>query len=137
MEKAKKQKKPPFRWGSILRARCPACHEGAVLNGLFGIHRRCAVCDHDFYPESGFYLGAMAVSYLLTAMLTVPPMIVLKLMNVDAVVFFVYPLVQFLFLGSFLLIYSRVFWLHLEYRMTMGLNRKYETPHDPVENGKR
>jgi uncharacterized protein (DUF983 family) len=113
--------------GSILRARCPACHKGPVLHGVFGIYSKCSVCGHDFHPEPGFYLGAMAVSFLLTAMLTVPPMIVLKLMNVDIVLLIAYPFIQFLFLGSFLMVYSRVLWLHLEYRMTGGLEGKYES----------
>jgi uncharacterized protein (DUF983 family) len=112
-----------IRLGSILRARCPACHEGPVLKRVFGIHRRCSVCGHDFHPEPGFYLGAMAISYLLTAMLTIPPMIVLKLTNVDTLVLIAFPLVEFIFLGSFLMVYSRVIWLHLEYRMTSRLDR--------------
>ncbi|HUP57150.1 MAG TPA: DUF983 domain-containing protein [Bdellovibrionota bacterium] len=112
-----------IRLSSILRARCPACHEGPVLKRVFGIHRRCSACGHDFHPEPGFYLGAMAISYLLTAMLTIPPMIVLKLVNVDTLVLIAFPLVEFIFLGSFLMVYSRVLWLHLEYRMTSRLDR--------------
>ncbi len=62
------------------------------------------------------------MSFLLTAMLTVPPMVVLKLLNADVAVLVAFPLIEFLFLGSFLIVYSRVCWLHLEYRMTSRLN---------------
>jgi uncharacterized protein (DUF983 family) len=115
-----------FKLSSILQGRCPACHRGAMLHYVFGIHPRCAECGHDFNPEPGFYLGAMAVSFLLTAMFTVPPMIVLKLLNVPLAWLVAFPLIEFLFLGSFLIVYSRVVWLHLEYRMTTKLQGSYD-----------
>jgi uncharacterized protein (DUF983 family) len=124
-----------MRLKSIIQARCPSCHEGPVLKNVFGVHPRCSVCGHDFNPEPGFYLGAVAISFLLTAMLTVPPMIALKLMNVDIAVLVAFPFVEFLFLGSLLLVYSRVFWLHLEYRMTSRLQGGYEANRDSVTTG--
>jgi uncharacterized protein (DUF983 family) len=105
----------------VLRGRCPSCETGPVMKGVFAIHRRCPNCGYDFYPENGFYLGAMVVSYLLTAMLTIPPMIVLKLMNVHIVVLLAFPLVEFIFVGGFLMFYSRILWLHLEHRVTTRL----------------
>ncbi len=119
--------KKALRLGSILRARCPACHQGPVLRGIFGIYPKCSVCGHDFHPEPGFYLGAMAVSFLLTAMLTVPPMIALKVLGAEIGVLIAFPFIQFIFLGSFLMVYSRVLWLHLEYRMTSRLNGEYDS----------
>jgi uncharacterized protein (DUF983 family) len=116
-----------FKLSSIFKARCPACHEGPVLKNIFGIYPRCSVCGHDFCPEPGFYLGAMAVSFMLTAMLTVPPLIVLKLMGAEVGLLVAFPFIEFLFLGSFLMVYSRVCWLHLEYRMTTGLQGNYES----------
>jgi hypothetical protein len=68
----------------------------------------------------------MAISFLLTAMLTIPPTIVLKLLNVDISLLLAFPFIEFVFLGSFLMIYSRVLWLHLEYRTSQKLDGKYE-----------
>jgi uncharacterized protein (DUF983 family) len=115
-----------FNLVSILKARCPACHQGPVLKNVFGIHPECSRCGHNFNPEPGFYLGAMAVSFLLTAMLTVPPMIALKFMDADISVILAFPFFEFMILGSFLLVYSRVLWLHLEYRMTTKLQGSYK-----------
>jgi uncharacterized protein (DUF983 family) len=111
-----------IKFGSILRARCPACHQGKITHGVWGIHPKCPVCGYNFHPESGFYLGAMAVSFLLTAILTVPPMIALKLLKVDLEVLLVFPFVEFIFVGTFLMFYSRILWLHLEYRLTGRLD---------------
>lgn len=110
-----------FKIGSVLRARCPACHRGRVNRGLFSLNPRCTECGYDFYPENGFYLGAMVVSYLMTAALTIPPVIALKLMQVDLLVLLVFPFVEFLFVGTFLMFYCRIIWLHLEYNMTSRL----------------
>ena len=122
MNNENKKSKIGFNLISILFARCPACHKGAILHHIFGIHKNCAICNYNFHPEPGFYLGAMAVSYLLTAIFTIPPMIALKILDVDIQFLIAYPLIQFLFLGSFLMIYSRVLWLHLEYRMSNQLD---------------
>lgn len=111
-----------LRPGLILRAKCPECGEGQVLDGLFGIHKRCSVCDYNFHPEPGYYLGAMMVSFLFTAMVTVPPVIWLKIKDADPVLLFTFPLIEFAVVGSLLIRYSRVLWLHLEHTMTRRLD---------------
>lgn len=93
------------------------------MQGL-SIRPRCTVCDYNFYPEPGFYLGAMVVGFFLTAVLTVPPVIFLKLMDVEIGILIAFPFLEFLFVGSFLLIYCRILWLHLEYRITSRLSSK-------------
>lgn len=92
------------------------------MRNLVFIHRRCPQCTYDYHPENGFYLGAMAISFFITALLTIPPMVVLKLMNVDLMILLVFPFVEYLFLGTFLMFYSRIIWLHLEYQMTDRLD---------------
>ena len=107
---------------SVLRARCPSCHTGKVLHGVFAIRPRCPECNYNYHPEPGFYLGAMCVGFLLTAMVTVPPLIVLKILDVDIRILLAAPLVEFLFVGTFLIFYSRILWLHLEHSMTGRLD---------------
>ncbi|MBY0471974.1 hypothetical protein K2X30_12480 [bacterium] len=108
--------------GSVLKARCPSCHKGSVLSGVITIRPKCTVCNYNFHPEPGFYLGAMMVGFLLTAMVTVPPMVFLKFMGVDRSILILFPFLEFLFVGTLIFFYSRVFWLHLEYRMTHRLD---------------
>jgi len=54
-----------------LRLRCPACREGAMGRGLFGLADRCPVCGVPFEPEEGDFVGAMLVAYSVTAVLVV------------------------------------------------------------------
>jgi uncharacterized protein (DUF983 family) len=116
------RKKAQFKLGSILRARCPACHTGQVTEGIFAMRQKCPHCHYNLQPEPGFYLGAMAVGFLLTAMLTIPPTVLLKLLNVDIGLLVAFPFIEFIFVGSFLLFYCRILWLHLEYRLTDRLD---------------
>jgi uncharacterized protein (DUF983 family) len=107
---------------AILKALCPRCHIGKVTEGLLGIRPKCLSCEYSFYPESGFYLGAIAVGFLITAALTVPPMIILKILNVEIEILLGFPFIEFLFLGTFLTFYSKILWLHLEYQMSSRLD---------------
>lgn len=50
-----------------LRFRCPKCGEGKVFSSFFRMRNECAVCGLSFYPESGYYVGAMYLDYILSA----------------------------------------------------------------------
>lgn len=50
-----------------LRFRCPNCGEGQVFSSLFKMRDQCDVCGLSFYPESGYYAGAMYLDYMLSA----------------------------------------------------------------------
>lgn len=125
--------KSKLHLGSILKALCPACHTGEITEGIFWIRKKCQHCGYNFHPEPGFYLGAMAVGFLLTAILTIPPMVILKILDVDINILMSFPLIEFIFVGTFLMFYCRILWLHLEYRMTErldGHNKSNDKSHD-------
>ncbi len=56
---------------SILRNKCPRCHEGEFFENpkayswkqLGQTKKECSNCHLDFVPEPGFYFGAAYVSY--------------------------------------------------------------------------
>ncbi len=64
---------------SIMRGRCPRCHEGAVFQersllkgkGYLSMHKRCDHCGLNYQPEPGFYFGASYVSYALTTAVSI------------------------------------------------------------------
>lgn len=58
---------------AIFNLRCPRCHDGKLFNTPtfsyrepFEMPDRCASCGQDFWPEPGFYYGAMFISYIFT-----------------------------------------------------------------------
>lgn len=64
---------------SIFRAKCPVCHEGKVFTHNHVFHpskfdkmeERCSECGHKYEIETGFFYGAMYVSYALTVAISV------------------------------------------------------------------
>ncbi|MGB3798951.1 MAG: DUF983 domain-containing protein [Lewinella sp.] len=60
-----------------LQHKCATCHEGemfkhpiAELRQPFEMHDRCPVCTANYFPEPGYYYGAMFTSYFLSAFLS-------------------------------------------------------------------
>ncbi|RXG16029.1 putative protein DUF983 [Leeuwenhoekiella aestuarii] len=59
---------------TILKFKCPNCKEGAIFESnhqLFSfhvpkMHTHCKTCNLKFEKESGFFIGAMYVSYGIT-----------------------------------------------------------------------
>src|SRR5947208_16819191 len=51
------------RLRAIIRQRCPVCLQGAMFRGRFEMNPTWPVCGHRFERESGFFQGAMYVSY--------------------------------------------------------------------------
>lgn len=58
---------------SILKMKCPRCQEGDLFETStfsfskpFYMPERCPVCGQDYFPEPGFYYGAMFISYIIT-----------------------------------------------------------------------
>ncbi len=59
---------------SIFKLKCPRCHEGEMFETgsyswkkPFDMFMRCPVCNLNYFPEPGFYYGAMFISYVWTA----------------------------------------------------------------------
>ena len=58
---------------SIFNLKCPRCHEGEMFETgswsfvkSFDMLQRCPKCDLNYFPEPGYYYGAMFISYIWT-----------------------------------------------------------------------
>lgn len=58
---------------SIFYLKCPRCHEGEMfetgswsMKKSFDMHKRCPKCNLNYFPEPGYYYGAMFISYIWT-----------------------------------------------------------------------
>jgi len=49
------------------RFRCPACGDGRLFNGVFRVRPECAECGLVFYREAGYFVGAMYLNFILSA----------------------------------------------------------------------
>jgi uncharacterized protein (DUF983 family) len=117
---------------SILTNKCPHCHKGQFFKSKhpydfshFGkMNAHCSVCHEDFEKESGYYLGAMYVSYGLNIGLGIGLfLLTVMLLNIDVLYFL------FIFLGTVLVLFplnfwlSRLIWINLFVKYDKKLNK--------------
>ena len=53
------------------RWRCPNCGRGALFRGVFRMRSNCSECGLSYFPEQGYYLGAMIINYAATTAVVV------------------------------------------------------------------
>ena len=53
------------------RWRCPNCGRGRLFRGVFRMLRACPVCGLSYFPEQGYYVGAMIINYVATTAIVV------------------------------------------------------------------
>jgi uncharacterized protein (DUF983 family) len=46
--------------------RCPNCGRGRLFRGVFRMLSNCPDCGLSYFPEQGYYLGAMIINYVVT-----------------------------------------------------------------------
>ncbi len=105
---------------ALLRARCPRCLRGPLFVsgtlGLVGItNDECSVCGLRFLRESGYFLGAIYISYGL-GMLTVLPVAVIMavVLHWSLPVVLIVSLVQTIISVPLFMRYSRAIWLYMD-----------------------
>ena len=72
---------------SILRGKCPRCHEGNFFKYTFTmnifkvnkIEKKCSQCDLKYMIEPAFYFGALYVSYGITVAICIVTFIISKI----------------------------------------------------------
>ncbi len=107
---------------SIAKNKCPRCHEGNffennnpyVLSQFDKMNKRCPVCNEDFERETGYYYGAMFVSYALTVVFGISVFLIMcVLFDFDAVTFIIaFAILQILLMPLFYRT-SRLLWINL------------------------
>ena len=51
--------------------RCPNCGRGKLFRGVFRMLLACPVCGLSYFPEQGYYVGAMIINYVATTAVVV------------------------------------------------------------------
>jgi len=112
------------RLAAVIALRCPRCLQGRVWRGFVTMNPSCPVCGLVFERESGYFAGAMVVSYALAApILTAMVIALITLARLDPVVALIVGNTAYLVLVPFIFRYSRVVWLHLDWLIDPGEQR--------------
>lgn len=118
--------KKPGAAGAFIAERCPRCRKGQMfqypkyrLDKLLEMHEHCAVCGLRFERETGFYYGAMYVSYAFTVALVVSEFIFLNaILGIkDATVWYAVILSSMFLMLPLFFRYSRVLYIRLAGRV--------------------
>jgi len=106
---------------SVLKNKCPRCHEGNFFKTsnpynlrMFGqLNDRCPVCNEDFRREPGYYFGATYVSYALTVGFGIGLFLLLCVVfSVEVVPFIITLTTLLILLLPIFYRLSRIIWIH-------------------------
>lgn len=114
---------------SIFQLKCPKCRKGDMFvhknmyrfSGFFDMPKNCACCGQDFEPETGFYFGAMYVSYGLTVALSVAVFVV-------TLIFDIYSLKIFLIINGIVLLALLPYIFRVSRAIWLAIIVKYDPP---------
>ena len=119
---------------AVLAKRCPVCLRGPMFRGFMAMRDACRVCGHCFTRESGFFQGAMFVSYAVgVAELIVGSTIAYVLLSprIGVALALAAASVVHLLLVPQLFEYSRVIWAHIFAGSRRTDRRPPPSPTDP------
>ena len=111
------------RLWAVLLQRCPRCLQGHVFQGVASMHDTCPHCAYQFEREPGYFTGAMFASYTLAV-----PILFVIFMVLWNFFSHTWPLtfnllvtfIVFLPLVPLIFRYSRVIWMHVDWKLDPG-----------------
>lgn len=118
---------------SILKNKCPRCHDGSFFKYPVSInfkkvtqlHENCPSCDLKYMMEPSFFFGAMYVNYALAVALVIGIFIIAKvLIGLTILQSFVAIIVISLLVTPFTLRLSRIIWINLFVNYTKNISTK-------------
>ncbi len=107
---------------SVLKGKCPRCHEGDFFEYPFTfnpskitkLHKTCSECDLKYMIEPSFFYGAMYVNYGLTVALGVTTFVISKvILDTSLLQAFMAVFVLLLLLAPVNLRLSRILWINM------------------------
>lgn len=107
---------------AIARGLCPRCRQGRVFRGLIAMNETCPFCEHRFERETGFFVGAMYISYGIAVViyLILTALAIWALPGRPQSLAFGVAFLLFLPFVPFIFRYSRLIWLHFDWVFDPG-----------------
>ncbi|WP_317130851.1 DUF983 domain-containing protein [Polaribacter aestuariivivens] len=107
---------------SILKGKCPKCHEGDFFKYKFTfnpskitqLHDNCPNCNLKYMMEPSFFYGAMYVNYGITVALSIIVFLISKLLfNLTLLQSFIAIIIALIILAPVNLRLSRILWINM------------------------
>ena len=109
---------------NVISGCCPNCKKTKVFETnrnpfLFRMpkmNQECKVCNYSFHRETGFYFGAMYMSYALTVAEMVAVFVIGLILGLSFLQMFIGVVIVVLLLSTFNYKMSRLMWLNIFYK---------------------
>ena len=107
---------------SVLKGKCPRCHEGDFFEHPFTfnptkitkLHKTCSHCGLKYMIEPSFFYGAMYVNYALTVAIGVSTFVITRLfIELTLLQSFIAVLIVLLLMAPVNLRLSRILWINI------------------------
>ncbi|ABG60491.1 DUF983 domain-containing protein [Cytophaga hutchinsonii] len=106
---------------ALLTLKCPRCHKGKMFthSNMYVwktshlMPEKCSCCEQPMEPETGFYYGAMYLSYALYVMLFVPMFMITVFFDLPYFEFFISFVVLTVLISPYFFRLSRACYLYL------------------------
>jgi uncharacterized protein (DUF983 family) len=95
---------------------CPRCLEGEIYRDFLSMHRCCLHCQYLFKKGSGYFIGSLVINYTICAILLMPIFLALVIADKSPGIVIGVPLFLLLVLQPFMIRWSRLLWIHIDYR---------------------
>ena len=117
---------------SVLTYCCPRCRSAKLFKEPFQItnpldmNKECPNCKQNFFPEPGFYFGAMFLSYIVSGFLFLVPALILVFgfgWSVNSTMVFVLIFAALVYFK--LMRVARSLWIHISVKYDENYDTKY------------
>lgn len=109
---------------AVLKNVCPRCREGKVFESGLTMNEKCPTCDFQLQQGSGYFVMSWFMNYILSGFIVMPVFLILILMRYSYSVFIGVPLLLLLLIQPFMIRFSRLLWMHMDYHVELSKRDK-------------
>ena len=104
---------------------CPRCGEGRVFKSYLDMNVECSHCSYLFQRESGYFVMSWFINYILSGFIVMPVFLLLIVLGFSYSVFITTPLLILVLIQPFMIRFSRLLWMNLDYKVEQSKKNKY------------
>lgn len=101
----------------IFQNLCPQCERGKVFSSGLAMNEKCPDCDFLLQKGSGYFVMSWFLNYILSGFIVMPVFLILVVMGYSYSVFIGIPLLILLLIQPFMIRFSRLLWIHMDYQV--------------------
>jgi len=101
----------------VFKNLCPKCRSGRVFASGLEMNESCPECGYTLQRGSGYFVMSWFINYILSGFIVMPVFLALVILRFSYPVFIGLPLLLLLLLQPFMIRFSRLLWIHMDYQV--------------------